>query len=418
MSASSSCTASARPRKRWRQRLRIALMVLTGLVALSWWIPPGWVADLLLRQLGHGLQLQLTRSGTAAWRVQGGLVLEVHGLDIGQIGAETPWLHADRILLTVPWRTVRSLGKPLDLTRIEIDSPQLNLPVLRLWLDNRKPGGRNLPLPTLSNGLVINSGHLHGDGWQINAMTVQLPDFAPNTPVRGKLSGRYMTPDMQAGFDLHLAMTRPTLPAGAAIVGNLEIQRDSASIQAQLTLSGPVRIKHGQWWIPALRLALEGEFSRPDAPPLPVALNLEGALDIGEVITLSSMALELSGNGPLPSLHATGEVALNEQLHLHLSGEIPQWPRAWPTLPAPLNQRRHLGFALAYTGALDMSGELNLQLHHGQTRLDASVSPSRLIDWLSLTPLSPLPPLQGRLTMPTLQLPGITLDGIVIESKP
>jgi len=405
-----------RPRKRWRRWLLIALIAL---IALPWMVPSKWVVDLLLRQLGPGLQLQLTRSGAASWRLLGGPMLEVNSLEIGQINADTPWLHAERVLLAVPWRTVRSFGKTLDITRIEVDQPRLDLPALQRWLDGRTPGDGAAAWPVLANGLEINNGQLSADGWKIEAITLQLPNFAPNTPVRGKLSGRYVTQNIGAGFDLRLAMTRPALPAGAAIVGSLDIQRDDAtSIPAQFTLSGPLRFKDGGVWIPALHLALEGEYSAPDSAPLPVTLNLDGALDIGETITLSPLTLELTGSGPLPSLNATGEAAFNEQLNLHLIGTMPLWPRAWPRLPEPLSQPNKLGFTLDYSGALDMSGELNLQLHRGQTRLDSLLRPNQLADWLSRPQASPLPPLQGRLSTPTLQFPGVTLHGVEVKSEP
>jgi len=407
-----------RPRKRKRRWL-LALAVLAGLGALPWMLPQAWVVDLLLRQLGPGLQLELARNGAATWRLRGGPMVEVHGLDISQIGADSPWLRADRLMLAVQWRTVRSLGKTLDVTRIEVDSPKLDLPALRRWLDNRIPGDGEIRLPALTNGLAINHGHLQGDQWQINDIHLQFPELAPRAPVRSKLSGVYTDNATNARFDLRLAMTRPALPAGAAMVGSLDIQRDAASIPAQFTLSGPLQFKNGQWQIPALHLALEGEYSTPGSPPLPFALNLGGALDTGETITLAPLTLELTGNGPLPSLNATGVAELaGEQLNLHLTGEMPLWPRAWPTLPKPLGQRSRIGFTLDYTGALDMSGGLNLQLQRGPTRLDARVQPSQLADWLTRTPLSPLPPLQGRLSTPTLELPGVTLHGIEIETEP
>jgi len=341
VSTPSSADTPARPRERWRRWLLIALIAL---IALPWMVPSKWVADLLLRQLGPGLQLELTRSGAATWRLRGGPMLEIHGLEIGQINADTPWLRADRALLAVSWSTVRSRGKTLDITRIEVDGPRFNLPALRRWLDSRMPGDGAAPQPTLAKGLEINNGQLSGDDWKIESIYLQLPDFAPDAPVRGKLSGQYTDKATEAGFDLRLAITRPALPAGAAIVGSLDIQRDNASIPARFTLSGPLRLKDGQWRIPALQLALEGEYSAPDSPPLPVALNLDGALELGETITLSPLTLELTGNGPLPPLNATGEAAWGEQLHLHLTGEMPLWPRAWPALPPPLGQPHRLGY--------------------------------------------------------------------------
>jgi len=394
----------------------MVLVVLAGLGALPQVVPPEWVTDLLLRQLGPGLQLELTRHGPANWHLRGGPTLEVHGLDITQTGTDIPWLHADRVLLALPWRTVRSPGNPLALTRIEVDAPKLNLPPLRRWLDSRTPGTGQTPLPTLTNGLEITDGQLHGDAWKIDAISVQLPVFSPGTPVRGKFFGQYTNKTTRAEFDLRLAMTRPALPAGVAIVGNVNLQRDTTSIPAQLTLSGPLQFEHGQWRVPALHLVLEGEWFAPDSPAHSFALNLDGTLTRDKTICLAPLTLELTGSGPLPSLYATGEATLNE--HLHLTGEMPRWPDTWPTLPAPLGQHNHLGFTLDYIGPMDMSGQLHLQLYRGPTRLEAALYPSELANWLSRTPSSPLPPLQGRLSTPTLELSGATLSGIVIESEP
>jgi len=414
-----SANADARAlQRRTGRRWRWLLIVLAGLGALPWVIPPGWVADLVLGQLGPALQLELTRSGTARWRLRGGPMLEVHGLDIGKIGADSPWLHADRLLLSVPWKTVRRLGKALDFTQIEIDSPHLNLPALRLWLDSRTPGDGDIPLPTLSSGLTIHNGHLQADQWQISDITLQLPEFNPGLPIRSQLSGHYTDTAIQAGFDLRLALTRPSLPAGAAVVGQLDIQRDTAAIPVQFTLSGRLHHQAGQWQVPALRLALQGTWSAPDAPLRPFAVALKGALKADKTITLSPLTLELTGSGPIPSLHATGEAIFSQDLHLHLNGQMPLWPRTWPALPRPLSQKDRFGFTLDYTGALDLGGELHLQLHHGPTRLDATLNPSALGSWLSRSSRSPLPPLQGRLSTPTLELPGASLSGVVIESEP
>jgi len=419
MPAAEAAAPTVRPRKRWRRCLFV-LLALAGLsIALPWLLPPERLADLLLRQTGPGLQLHITRSGPAAWRLRGGPMLEVHGLEIRQIGADHPWLEADRVLLAVPWETVRSLGKTLVLTRMELDAPRLNLPLLLRWLDRRTPGNAEIPLPILSNGLALNHGQLHADAWTFEDISLQLAEFSPQVPVRSVFSGQYTDQTTQARFDLRLAMTRPALPAGAAIVGSVDIRRDHASIPARFTLSAPVRSKDGHWSLPALRLALQGEWSQPGVPPLPFALNLDGALDFDQHITCSPFAFELTGAGPLPSLHAEGDAIFADgQLQLHLSGEMPQWPRAWPTLPKPLNRQHRLDFTMDYTGALDWSGRAHLQLQRGPTRLDASLHPSQLAQWFSHLPSSPLPPLQGHLSAPRLELPGVTLHGIEIKSEP
>jgi len=404
--------------RRWR-RLLIAFALLAVLAAsLPWLLPPERIADLVLRQIGPGLQLDITRSGKAAWRVRGEPMLEVHGLDIRKTGADTPWLTAERIMLAVPWQTLRNTGKALEITRIELDSATFNIPAFRHWLDSRVADDADIAWPLIHNGLALENGQLQGDGWQIAAIDLQVPHVMPDAPVRGKLSFQYAAEAAQADIDLNLAMTRPALPAGAAIVGTIHLASDGTRIPATFTLSAPLRLQDGQWQIPALKLALAGELATPDAAPLPFSIALSGTPGFDDAIALSPLALELTGSGALPSLTATGHAVFAENLSIVLSGTLPRWPAAWPTLPAPLNRRGDFGFSLDYRGATDFSGVSTLQLQRGQTRLDATLRPSVLADWRSGAPSSPLPPLQSRLSTPSVELPGVTLSGLVMTSEP
>ncbi|WP_197050229.1 hypothetical protein, partial [Novilysobacter defluvii] len=78
-----------------------------------------------------------------------------------------------------------------------------------------------------------------------------------------------------------------------------------------------------------------------------------------------------------------------------------------------------LPFALAYTGPADLSGPARLRLEHGPARLDAGLRLPEVLDWLDHQPRgTPLPPLQGRLAMPRLELAGATLHGVEVEMSP
>jgi len=400
--------------RRWRRWLSALALLAVLAASLPWLLPPERIADLLLRQIGPGLQLEISRSGKAAWRLRGGPMLEIYGLEISEIGADTPWLAAERALIAVPWRTVRGLGQVLDATRIELDAPILELAALRHWLDTRTPGAGDAPLPTVAEGIYLRNGELHADGWQIDGISIQVQRIAADAPVRGKLLGRYTDHATQAEIDLRLALTRPAPSAGAAIVGAARIQRDNTAIPLQFTLSAPLR--HGR--IRQASLALTGEFSTTGTAALPFTLNIRASPDFGDTIALSPLALELTGSGPLPSLTASGSAAFAEELAIQLDGELPHWPAAWPALPAPLDQRGAFGFSLDYTGAADLSGLLHLHLDHGPTRLDAAIGPQQLSHWLTRAPTSPLPPLQAHLSTPTLELPGVTLSGVEITSEP
>src|SRR5690606_33772026 len=96
---------------------------------------------------------------------------------------------ARRILVALPWSTIRSLGDTLDLARLEIDAPTLDVPALQHWLASRPPSETRLP--TLSDGLQVRAGRVDGDGWRIEALALAIPRLHPDQPLRAQAQGRY-----------------------------------------------------------------------------------------------------------------------------------------------------------------------------------------------------------------------------------
>src|SRR3546814_5648895 len=80
------------------------------LLSLSWMTRPRQVADLILDRLGDALDLQISSSGAAEYNLRGTPRLVVRDVVARQPGADAPLLTAERVYLSLPWSTLRSVG--------------------------------------------------------------------------------------------------------------------------------------------------------------------------------------------------------------------------------------------------------------------------------------------------------------------
>ena len=135
----------------------------------------------------------------------------------------------------LPWSTLRARGADLTVTRIELDAPKVWLqPFLNWWSQRPAGDGR---LPTLSDGLLVERGHVEGGDWSVRELGVDLPRFAPGERVRGAVRGRYRAQAFEAPFDLRVAMTRPAAGAGIGIAGTASPQAGDWRLSNRLVLS-------------------------------------------------------------------------------------------------------------------------------------------------------------------------------------
>ena len=73
-------------------------------------------------------------------------------------------------------------------------------------------------------------------------------------------------------------------------------------------------------------------------------------------------------------------------------------------------------FALDYKGAIDFADLAALELARDDSRFDARFRLPAVLAWLDAGATgSPLPPLQGNLSTPRLEIAGATLEGIEVE---
>lgn len=415
-----------------KRRALLAVLALAALLALllAWLSRPQQLAGLILDRAGAALGLEISASGPAEYRLRGTPQLVLRKLSVREPGAATALLEADRLLLALPWSTIRGKGQDLTVQRVELDAPRLDLAVLQRWMAGRPPSSQTPRLPLLTDGIGIVDGRVAGDGWEIRDIALSAARFDPRRPLTARLRGRYVDAPLEAGFDLQVTLdeAQALLEQRATAVaadGGVEIRSGATALPATLSLSGPLRMDEDGIAVEPLRLGASARYRNGDTD-LPLRIGVHGPLrHAGQRLSLDAAGLIVRGDGddsPIPPLRARGRLTLDGArtpalLQIAVGGEIARWPQAWPTLPPPLGQSDSpLPFSLDYAGATDGDDPLRLRLARDATRFDARLRLPALLDWFdTLADGNPLPPLQGRLSTPRVEVSGATLHGVEIE---
>lgn len=390
----------------------IALLLLA--LALRMALQPERFTRTLLTQTGRALGLEITASGIGEYRLRGTPTVVVRGIVAREPGARVPLLRAERVLLSLPWSTIRARGRLLDATRVELDAPRIDLVALQHWLSTRPK--RETRIPTLSDGLRITRGRVDGKDWQLDGLELQLPSLAPDKPVNAHASGRYLDPPTTFRFDVAIAMTHPGDGAGLAVIGPIAIERQAWRMPARIRLAGPLHFLDGGVRLTPARLSMSARYVSGDTS-LPFALGLHGPLAFDDATwSLAPAGVAFRGGDALADFDARGVLALGRRLVLQLEGRMPAWPRSWPTLPPPIGQSTSaLPFELDYTGKPDLSDITRLQLKRDATRFDARFRAFDVLAWVeSRETGSLLPPLDGRVTTARMDIAGAQLEGVEI----
>lgn len=416
MSASTANDAPpTRRRRRWLRRLLVLgiLVLLLSLLA-TWLLQPKQLVPLILNRAGQSLGLEITADTNAEARLRGEPQLIVRKLVAREPGAKTTILRAERVLLALPWSTLRNGGKDAVIKRIELDAPVLDVPALQAWLAKRPPS-EETKIPTLTDGLRIVDGRIDNDDWRIESVMVALPSLHPQKPVEARIQGRYVDAPTAIPFDLAVALTKPANDAGVAVFGPLTIERGDWRLPATIQLSGPLHLGEDEVAVVPAKLGVSARYESGDTR-LPFSLGLHGPLHFDEATwLLAPVGVALRGESPMPAFDAHGALALGRRLVIELDGALPQWPDAWPALPAPVsNSTSPLPFALRYTGQSDLSEIAGLKLHRDATDFDSRFRLYDLLGWIDQAGGSPLPPLDGHLRSPQLEISGATLEGVDI----
>ncbi|MCY7312857.1 MAG: hypothetical protein LH491_04335 [Pseudoxanthomonas sp.] len=403
------------PRRR-RLLWGLAALVLLLMLVLAWMLRADNLVPAMLKYTGNALGLEITAGGVSEYRLRGTPQLVVRQLVARQPGASTPVLRVERLLVSLPWSTLRARGKQLTANRIELDAPVLDVAAYQQWKATRPAA--DTQLPTLVRGARITDGVIVGTKWRVEGVALELAQLSADKPVTAHLRARYAGDGLSVPMDLYLAMTRPAAGAGIGAVGQVVVQAAQWQLPSQVRLSAILKKGAGLQLEPALLGAharhVSGTTSRP------FALGLAGPLRMdGSGFAVQPMHLAVRGPGALPPLAAAGEFLLDDALQLLLEGNLAEWPAAWPALPAPIGQSDSpLPFLLAYRGATDFSDIATLQLRRDATRFDGRFRLSSVSDWANADAGgSPLPPITGSLTSPKLEISGALLEGVEIELR-
>jgi hypothetical protein len=401
--------------------LALAVAALALGLFVGWLLQPKQLVPLILDRAGKALGLEMTADADAEARLRGEPQLIVRKLIVREPGTTAPLLSAERLLIALPWSTLRSRGEDLTIRRIELDAPQLDLIALQRWLAERPPTEETLEVPTLIDGLYVRHGRIENHDWTVDHIHIDLPALRPRHEVRARIRGRYLDAPTRIPFDFAVAMTRPANGAGLAVVGPLSIERGDWRLPSTVTLSGPLRIGEDDLRMAPATFGMVARYESGDTR-VPFTLGLHGPLHFDEATwALEPVTAILRGEGAassraMPNLDARGALALGRRLVLRLDGTLPAWPEAWPALPAPISDSSSpLPFRLRYAGAPELSEIIELGIARDAVRFDSRFRLNDVLTWLAQSDGSPLPPLDGRLTAPKLEISGATLEGVEID---
>ena len=222
---------------------------------------------------------------------------------------------------------------------------------------------------------------------------------------------------LQVPVNVHAGLTRPAANAGLGVSGRLEPQSPPWSLPMHATLSGRLHNDDDGVGLDDLRLGADATY-RNAGTDVPFTLGLAGPLRFHDGrLRLPNLGLALWGAGAVPKLQGDGSLLFGDTLDLRLQGALQSWPRAWPALPAPLSESTApLPFLLEYRGPADLSGPTQLMLSRDLTRFDGRLRLPAVLAWVdTFGRQSPLPPLEGHLSSPKLEIAGATLEGVEVE---
>jgi hypothetical protein len=284
-------------------------------------------------------------------------------------------LRAKRLDVSLPWATVR--GGDIVITRLDLQQPVLDLAGIRRWLSARPKAP--FKLQTLTNGLGVRDGTLLGDGWALRALELDLPRLAQDQPAEVAYGFRFQ----RAATDLHVRgsahLARAGLASAFALRGGAALARGEAPVAGTFDIAG--------------------EYASTDT-----------------ALELRADRFRIAGKAPVPQLDGRLQLTSAQQLVARFDGTLADWPAEWPALPPPLGEARGpFPLALRYRGASDLSDPLALGFAIDGARLGAATRVPDMVAWLGQPHASPLPPLTGHLTLPRLDIEGISLRGVRVD---
>ena len=221
----------------------LAGVALTVLAALYLLLQPDRFTA-MLQQQANDAGLQLTLSSPASPTLFPRPALQLEGItliarDTGLANASNmPILLAANGRLVLPWRTL--FGGPMVISRMQINSPRVDLDALQAWLMSLPPQSTAVPqqIPLIVTGVRIRSGSVVENNSQwLDDVSLDTGRLAPGQPFGINLSGKETD-----GTPLQLQVSMvPSIANGALMLANLSVHAADSNA-TELDLVG-----HASW---------------------------------------------------------------------------------------------------------------------------------------------------------------------------
>ena len=259
-------------------------VVATAVISLYLLLQPGRFTAMLQRQASHaGLDLNLASPASPTLFPRP--ALELQGLTLSAKGANMPILLAARGRLQLPWHAL--LGDETAITRLEIDSPRVDLDALEAWLASLPPSPESTPpeIPRIDAGVRITRGSLvRGNDMLLGDVSLDAGSLIPGQPFPLSISAK----DAKAEpLQLRLTAT-PRLKGDTLQLDNIGLHFSQGSTLT-LQLSGDAHW-HGA---ADASLRLGGKLDHADAGAYDVSLLLTPANQVDPLL----LAIKLDGPG-------------------------------------------------------------------------------------------------------------------------
>jgi hypothetical protein len=370
--------AGRRPRRKW---LVLALVVF-ALATAAWWVnrqlEPQRLTTLVLEKAGASLGLQLSYQGEPDYAFRPEPRLRVPNLVVRDPADGKLILSATRADISLPWATITG-GEPV-VTRIELGGAALDLPALRRWQASRPP--TPFKLPTLLHGMHVRNGTVVDQGYRVTSLDFDLPRLRSGEAATLKASGHFSDGRTAFDFDTQVSAKTPGLASDFSLQADGSLQHSPKPL--------------------AYKLVVDGRYQSSAT---------------GFTVAMASLALD--GDSPLPRLHGKAQLLVAEPMQLSFDGVLRDWPKDWPSLPAPVSDNAtDLALQLSYQGASEFTDPIRLHLEKDATVVDANLKLQDVQDWIAATDGTPLPPLVATAKTPRIDLDGIRLEGVEVELHP
>ena len=241
------------------------------------------------------------------------------------------------------------------ITSLRIEGARIDGRAFARWWAVR-PVARPGPLPSIEQ-LTIIDGEWRQDALRLHGLAIGLQDFGPGQRLRLQAEGRITT---------------------------------GPAADAALPAPGP-----------HFRLVLDGEL-----------------YDSAGRQALQTINSRFDGEPPLPDGQSFGTLQFAPQWQVDLQGQLANWPKGWPPLPAPLDPAHPVRLAITQSGRQALDAPLHLQLETAGARAELRFVPRALLAWQAATDRSPLPPLQLQAQGEVLEIDGLRLEGLRLDIDP